>query len=656
MNFRKARVAISLGIAAVICIAWGAVYGLGDSERGPLPGDVVIYSVLANAQGGTSDEEIPSECITLRNASNRTIDLRGIIIADEQGSWRIPEDQEDAQAVPPGGLWRVCGLVYNPTRCTRTCIALNNSTGETLTLSYKQIVIDKITYPGGSSEGTTIYRSQFSVHRSEIGATYGVASAPAACVTVSAVDQEGEWGIAFLGAAGEVPGSSYLVRLGEESILVDCGSFMNAEGLPAEDSEHSDDEFFFDPTELSAVLITHAHADHIGRLHKLFEAGYHGPVYMTAVTRAIYYVTLGDTIHYSCVNPVVESELRDPNIVLAVPYGEPTVVTDSCTATFINAGHIPGSASIVLEILTPTGDLTLVFSGDIGPGDHPFLADPDLASYSSVDADLLVLESTYGDTQRGEPTEELVAFLDAVKAKTREGDLVVVPTFALDRTQRILHTLAVAGRNDPAIGGLRVGVGGKSSCNLTDMYLTFQSNPEVWADFFRSEFFADDTLFPVQMQFIRGPGCSCSECEREVNYAALKEDYDVIVTPSGFGTSSLSKKLIEEFQRDPEVSFIKVGWAPDDSPIVGLGKFRAGVPALANDFWDVSSFFSGHTDQDGLVSFVRAFAAVHSVVITHGDPGASSALEAALVKSIGTLTLDGITIPVFRDFIPFDGR
>jgi metallo-beta-lactamase family protein len=438
-----------------------------------------------------------------------------------------------------------------------------------------------------------------------------------------------------------------LVRLGNESILIDCGSFMGTEGEAAVESAHADEDstFAFDPREIDAVLITHAHDDHIGRLHYLLSAGFGGPIYMTDATAEIAISKLTSTIEWwECASASIKAstlaQLR--RAVSRVSYGQPVRIADGLTASFTDAGHIPGSASIVLTYADTASSYTLVFSGDLGSGRHPFLDAPTLLS--EVHADILVIESTYGDEIRDAVASSSEPFLQAVAAGKERSRLVVVPTFALDRTQSVLAALREGISSGALPVGLCVAVGGLSSCQLTEIYRRFQLDPSRYGAYFSDTFWSTSPLEPAYWEYVRGPGCSCSQCEKAqpALVAELRARYDVIVTPSGFGSSSLSEVLLDAAVSDDSVMFIKVGWAPDNEPMgrlaaaksagasmIQLSPGRPIVP-LRCGFADISEFFSGHADQDGLAAYARALRGIGTVLIGHGDPEAANALQERL--------------------------
>jgi metallo-beta-lactamase family protein len=597
---------------------------------------VIIVEVVANAPGDTASEEIPNESITLLNNTEDTVNLAGLTISDEHGDWTIGNSLEGT-ILQPGERWTVKGSTYNPRRNCYTAICLANK-GEQLELSYDGVPIDRIHYPscgGSANDGKVLVRDAFVILLSPIP---------------KPSPQLGSPSVTLWGAAQEVDGSCYQIKVGETDILVDCGSYMGS-------STHKDDVFDFVPSEIDAVIITHAHDDHIGRLHYLFHQGYDGPVYMTMVTADLYLTKLADTIHYwqAPSSQKVEVEKAIRRSIHEVEYRALVEISDHVVATFLNAGHIPGSASISLNIQTEDVGYSILFSGDIGPSHHPFLEPPDYGSLRQDDATVLVIESTYGGTVRGPLDEPYTAFWDELAVAVEETELVVIPTLSLDRTQRVLAAIGEGMEEDRLPSNLTVAVGRKSSCYLTEKYVEFQRSTESGAIdltrryelFFSDEFWEESYLWPRFWAYTRGNNCGGWE-----DYDAdFKGKYDIVVTPSGFGNLSLSKRLLERYVGDPEVAFVKVSWAPGHSP---MGQFESvygqaeasitieGTPyPVAARLVSVSGVFSGHSDQDGLVRYAASLPNLATVVITHGELSVMEELRYRL-----GIEFDGLSIMI----------
>ena len=263
----------------------------------------------------------------------------------------------------------------------------------------------------------------------------------------------------FRGAAHAVTGSCYEIETESSRILVDCGLFQGSKS----ERELNYGPFPFLPAAIDAVVLTHAHIDHSGLLPKLVKQGFAGPIHATRATIDLCSVMLPDSAHIQemeveqlnrrnaqrgrpIVTPIYTQEDAAACLVAFRPgeYNDWFNVTAGIKGRFWNAGHLLGSASIELEI-DQAGEtanpLRLLFSGDIGP-DHKLLQpDPE----APVDLDYLVCESTYGDRERGQisPARRRALLLDEVQNAVRAGGPLIIPSFAVERTQELLVDLFV---------------------------------------------------------------------------------------------------------------------------------------------------------------------------------------------------------------------
>ncbi len=261
------------------------------------------------------------------------------------------------------------------------------------------------------------------------------------------------------GAVGEVTGSGYLVETGELRLLVDFGSFQ---GTP-DSVERNRRLGPVDPTTLDAVLLTHAHTDHTGRLPLLAAAGCVAPIYATAATRDLTMLLLRDAAGHAEEDLARENRRRTraslpplrglfdredidrlEGLFRTVRYDEPVGVAKGVSARFRENGHILGSASVDLSIRTAGGSTRrIVFSGDIGPKGSPILRDP----MPPPEADCVFLESTYGDRDHGDQRAHTARFIEILRNAIWAQRTVLIPAFAIGRTQTILFHIGQAIRS-----------------------------------------------------------------------------------------------------------------------------------------------------------------------------------------------------------------
>jgi metallo-beta-lactamase family protein len=303
---------------------------------------------------------------------------------------------------------------------------------------------------------------------------------------------ENHTSIRFLGAAQNVTGSFYLVEHQGGRVVVDCGLYQERKYR-----ERNWEPFAVDPGSIDAVLLTHAHLDHCGLLPKLVREGFGGPIYCTSATAEITRIVLLDSARIQEEDaefkrrrheredrkgprpeePLYTEEDAERTLPLlrAVGYGSPTPVTNGISASFFEAGHILGSSMIRLELDGGSGARTsVVFSGDIGQWDKPIIEDPTLFA----EADYLIMESTYGDRTHEDPGEIQDLLAQAVNTTHRAGGNLLIPSFALERTQEVLYhlnRLLQAGR----IPHLMVFVDSPMAISVTEV---FKDHPELFDD------------------------------------------------------------------------------------------------------------------------------------------------------------------------------
>ncbi len=256
----------------------------------------------------------------------------------------------------------------------------------------------------------------------------------------------------FHGAAREVTGSMHLLEWNGHHVALDCGLFQ---GRRAEAREKNI-TYPCSPREMTAVILSHAHIDHSGKLPRLVRDGFEGPIYATPATKDLAEVMLADSAHIQSedavyfnkkrakhgeppIEPLYSPEDAEKAVALmrAVPYDQPFEAAPGVTATFHDAGHLLGSAGVKLELSGGNGQPTsVVYTGDLGRFNMPILRDP----APLPECDYLITESTYGGRRTGEPADLKARLTKVLNETFDRGGKVIVPAFAVGRTQALVYT------------------------------------------------------------------------------------------------------------------------------------------------------------------------------------------------------------------------
>lgn len=242
--------------------------------------------------------------------------------------------------------------------------------------------------------------------------------------------------IGFYGAAGEVTGSNFLVDTGEHKYIVDCGLFQGEDEI----TEHNDEPFKYSPSAVEAVIVTHAHLDHVGRLPKLVAEGYRGPIFATEATIELSGLVLRDALHLATHRhersgkPLLFNRVdlqRTLDLFQPIPYHKRHPLLGSDGVTLYDAGHILGSASVHLE----AGGKNIVFSGDVGHAPNVLLPKPE----NGYTADVVITEGTYGGRDREDKLDRLTVLKEAVDWVNHHRGVLLVPAFSIERSQELLY-------------------------------------------------------------------------------------------------------------------------------------------------------------------------------------------------------------------------
>jgi metallo-beta-lactamase family protein len=430
--------------------------------------------------------------------------------------------------------------------------------------------------------------------------------------------------ISFHGADRDVTGSCHLVECGGRRILVDCGMYQGGRELLEENSE----PFGFDPAAVDMVLLTHAHLDHCGRLPLLVKQGFRGEVVTTTASRELARLVLLDSAHLheeeahyrsrhgkEPSNGEVKSlyglvdALRSMDFFGRVAaYGKPLDLADGIRVTYLDAGHILGSASLLLELQEKGQRRRVLFSGDIGNAGRPLLRDP-----VSVACDAVVMETTYGDRRHRSLQDSVEELYKAVAETIDRGGNVVIPTFALERAQELLFYLREAIEQGRLPASLKVFLDSPMAISATEI---FDHHPECYnaqiGRFFKS---GNDPFHLPGLRFTR---------ERAESVAINSVSGGaVIMAGSGMCTGGRVRHHLRNNLGRATASVVFVGYAAQGTParrVIDGAKsvrmFGEEIPVRARVH--TIGGFSAHADQAELLEWHgRTEAAV--TILVHGD-------------------------------------
>ncbi len=451
--------------------------------------------------------------------------------------------------------------------------------------------------------------------------------------------------LTFLGAAGEVTGSSYLLETDEVKVLVDCGMFQG--GREAEPKNRA--RFAFDPKSLDCVLLTHAHIDHSGLLPRLVAAGYSGPVYATTATCDLLEVMLTDSAHIQQkeaewaqksktrgagrppLYTVVEVQ-RALRLLRPVDYDTELHPHPALRCVFRDAGHIIGSAIIELWVRNGADSRKIVFSGDIGQPERPLVRDP----APVAEADVLVVESTYGNRLHKSMDDTLAELEHAITdTLVRKKGNVIVPAFAVGRTQEILYLLVDLHRQG----------------RLPDMDIYVDSPMALKATAITAKHWAllDQEAASLLQWVKRGRGKPRIHFVQDVIESTALQRIKrgaVIISASGMCNAGRIKHHLRHNLGRRDSTILIVGFQAagtlgrrivDGAKAVRI--FGIPVPVKA-DIYTIGGL-SAHADQAGLLEWLSHFRrAPKRTFVVHGEPSTAEIFAATIHNRLGWTGVD----------------
>lgn len=462
--------------------------------------------------------------------------------------------------------------------------------------------------------------------------------------------------IQFLGATRTTTGSMYLLEVNGQQILLECGLYQGSRQQSIERNRN----FTFDPSKLSAAIVSHAHIDHVGNFPNLCRQGFVGNIYCTFATRDLAAIMLEDSEQIQRadaefvskqrakkglppVEPLYSAEDAQRAIQQFVTfnYDRPMPIAPGVTLTFRDAGHILGSAQVVLDVVEGARKFRYLFSGDVGRGDDEILRDPEPVE----NVDFLQIESTYGARDHAMKTDSIAEFTKLINQIHARRGKVIIPAFSVGRTQSVvyvLNKLTLAGK----IPRLPIFVDSPLSVNATEV---FRLHPECFnAETYR---FLREQANPFGMEsltYIR-------ELSQSMKLNDLT-DPAIIISASGMAEAGRVRHHLKNNIGDPKNLVLFVGFCAEHtlgaqiragrSPVNIFGEpyeVRAQVTAI--------DAFSGHADRHELRRYVeRLTGDIKKIAVVHGEE--SQAL--AFVDTLKTMKPKAeVFAPVYQQVAEF---
>ncbi|GGS76997.1 MBL fold metallo-hydrolase [Streptomyces tanashiensis] len=443
--------------------------------------------------------------------------------------------------------------------------------------------------------------------------------------------------LSFLGGVGTVTGSKFLVESDHARILLDCGLFQGFAPLRRRNRER----FARDAADVDAVVVTHAHLDHCGYLPRLVHQGFRGPIITSAHTARLAGIVLRDSArlqmeaarhanehgwskHRPAKPPYDDSDVEKTlSFFDPVPVGTEVEIMAGTGLRLHHGGHILGSA---WAHLTLEDGHTLAASGDLGRPGHPLLLPPEPFS----GADVLLMESTYGD-RRHDPESSRSEFASVIARTLARGGTVVIPAFAIDRTEVVLHELGRLRATDALPRSVPVYVDSPMALAALDVYRdavrerSAELRPEILAQ-------GEEALSPE-------PFLAARTVQESIEINAVKGPA-VIVSSAGMATGGRVLHHLRRLLPDPRNAVVVVGFAAAGTRardlvdgVRALKMFGEYVPVRA-EVADVPHF-SAHADAEQIIGWLRDAPPPHTTYLVHGEPAASAALRDRIDHELG---------------------
>ena len=467
--------------------------------------------------------------------------------------------------------------------------------------------------------------------------------------------------ITFLGATKTVTGSNFLVEGAGKKFLVDCGLFQ---GKATEELENQE-PFEYDINSIDFMLLTHAHIDHSGRIPKLYKEGFRKNIIATKATCDLCSIMLPDSGHIQemeiewtnkkrkrkgeePLEPLYTAEeaARSLELFRAVKYDEVIEIDENIHVRFNDAGHMLGSASIEVWINENGKEEKIVFSGDLGNNDIPLLSEPTMIE----DTDYLIMESTYGSRLHMRNDDKAEMFLDIVSETLERGGTVVIPSFAVGRTQEILFEInKLKDKRDDEdfrkkyeeLMKVPVYVDSPLAISATEV---FEDNMDLFDE--ETQKYISEGNNPLEF-----PGLKFTRTVEESKALNESDESGIIISASGMCDVGRIKHHLKHNIWNPLNTILFVGYqAPGTlgySIVNGAKKVKIfGEEMAVNAQIEYIEGYSGHADQEGLLNYIYSFIKKPKhIFLIHGEPESQDILKNKIIETTNL----PVTIPSFGE-------
>lgn len=428
----------------------------------------------------------------------------------------------------------------------------------------------------------------------------------------------------FLGASKGVTGSCYSLSNGNEKIFVDCGMFQGSK----ESHKLNYQSFDLNPREYSALLLTHAHLDHCGRIPSLVKQGFKGKIYATEATKALAFIVMADSAKIAMEDTRNENKrralenlpARNPVFSMAdvnqamrlfktVKYGDSVKITDNISAKFYDAGHILGSASIQVKVNEKGKERTISFSGDLGQEDSILVRHTEPIKES----DFVLMESTYGDRLHNPTDQRKGELIRIIKETYNRGGKLLIPSFAIERTQELLFYLDEL-MTEGIIPKQPVFLDSPMAIRATEVFKKFTG---YFNEHVQERLKVDSDVFGF-------PGLSMTTGRRDSMEINRVNEPCIIIAGSGMCTAGRIKHHIANNVEDEKNTLLFVGFQVEGTlgNHIQSGEKRIrllGREVEMNAHVETIDGFSAHGDRDDLYKWLSGFEKKPKVFIIHGD-------------------------------------